>query len=374
MSEKKRMANLELLRCVAMMMVVMLHYLGKGGLLPKLTEEGMSSTGIAAWLLEAFSTVAVNVYMLISGYVLCNASFRLRRLFGLLLQVWLYSVIFGVFAAAAGIVRETAVDTHYFLTLLFPVLMRHYWFVTAYVFLYLLLPFLGTALQKMAKRQMQLAIALFLTVFCLSKSILPLRLEMDSKGFDFLWYFCVFVTAAYIRRFGLPILKTRKRALCLYAVCSLLAFGGNMALQFIYIRTGRLDNIQGLFMEYNHVLPFLAALGLFWAFVQTEVNDKITPVINKIAPHTLGVYLLHENMGLRYTWQKWLMADRISSVGELLFYSLSAVVCVFVCGILIDMLRVCLTKGIHALLCRWNGYRKLTARIEKADALFREVS
>ena len=34
--QNKRMANLELLRCVAMMMVVVLHFLGKGGLLPEL--------------------------------------------------------------------------------------------------------------------------------------------------------------------------------------------------------------------------------------------------------------------------------------------------------------------------------------------------
>ena len=37
MQKKERMANLEVLRCVAMMMVVVLHYLGKGGLLPDLT-------------------------------------------------------------------------------------------------------------------------------------------------------------------------------------------------------------------------------------------------------------------------------------------------------------------------------------------------
>ena len=37
MQKKERMANLEVLRCVAMMMVVVLHYQGKGGLLPDLT-------------------------------------------------------------------------------------------------------------------------------------------------------------------------------------------------------------------------------------------------------------------------------------------------------------------------------------------------
>ena len=77
MQKKERMANLEVLRCVAMMMVVVLHYLGKGGLLPDLTAP-LSVQDMAAWLLEAFCIVAVNVYMMISGYFLCESSFKLR--------------------------------------------------------------------------------------------------------------------------------------------------------------------------------------------------------------------------------------------------------------------------------------------------------
>ena len=73
MQKKERMANLEVLRCVAMMMVVVLHYLGKGGLLPDLTAP-LSAQDMAAWLLEAICIVAVNVYMMISGYFLCESS------------------------------------------------------------------------------------------------------------------------------------------------------------------------------------------------------------------------------------------------------------------------------------------------------------
>ena len=50
MQKKERMANLEVLRCVAMMMVVVLHYLGKGGLLPDLTAP-LSAQDTVAWLL-----------------------------------------------------------------------------------------------------------------------------------------------------------------------------------------------------------------------------------------------------------------------------------------------------------------------------------
>lgn len=374
MSEKKRMANLELLRCVAMMMVIVLHYLGKGKLLPDLTGGDFNVTGTAAWLLEAFCIVAVNVYMLISGYFLCTSSFRLSRLLQLLLQVWLYSVVFGILGAAAGVIAETPVDTHYFLTLIFPISMEHYWFLTAYVFLYLLLPFVGAAVRRMTKQQMQIVMALLLITFCVLKSILPLRLETDKKGYDCLWYLCVFVTAAYIRRFGAAFLEKRRNAVCLYVGGCLLAFAGTMAMRLIFVRTGSLGRMTGMCMEYNHILPFLAAVGLFGAFAKTEIKGRIAGVINTIAPYTLGVYLLHENLGLRYSWQNWLGADRVSNTAELLLWTILAVLGVFMCGILTDMLRAGLMKGLHSLLCKAKIYRKLVGKITDADSLFREAS
>lgn len=372
MSDKRRMANLELLRCLAMMMVVVLHYLGKGELLADLFAERLDSTGVAAWLLESFCMVAVNVYMFLSGYFLCTSSFKLSRLLQLWLQVWLYSAVFGILGAAAGIVAETPVDTHYFLTLIFPISMGHYWFMTAYVFLYLLLPFVGAGIKHMTKSQMRLAIALLLAVFCILKSILPLRLEMDEKGYNCLWYLCVFVTAAYVRRFGMSFLEKKSRAVSMYVACCLMAFAGTMGLHFIYVRTGRLGTILDMCMGYNHIFPFLAALGLFVFFLKLKVPDKIAHVINKVAPYTLGVYLLHENLGLRYTWQRWLGAERVSGVGSLFLWTFLAVACVFCCGILVDRLRVLLIKGVCRLLRGLGFYRKLVEKIERADSLFRE--
>lgn len=370
MAGKKRMANLELLRCVAMMMVVVLHYLGKGQLLPELTGESLGVQGVVAWLLEAFSAVAVNVYMFISGYFLCTSSFKLSRLLRLWLQVWLYSVGFGLIGMLTGVMAETSVDTHFFLTLLFPVWMEHYWFMTAYLFLYLLLPFVGIALRHMTKQQLRCAAIMLLVVFSLIKSVLPLRLEMDTKGYDCIWYLCVFVAAAYVRRFGIPFLEKKGRGTLLYVVCSLLVFGGTMMLRQVFLRTGSLERMTGMCMEYNHILLFLAALGLFHAFLRLQVKGKIADVIIRIAPYTLGVYLLHENLGLRYTWQNWLGADKVNGVFGLLLHTLFAAAAVFVVGIIVDMLRALVMKGIHGILMRTGVYRRLMDILGRADAVF----
>lgn len=377
-----RMANLELLRCVAMMMVIVLHYLGKGGMLSDLTGAAVSKAETAAWLLESFCIVAVNVYMFISGYFLCTSSFKVSRLIQLWLQIWAYSVGVGLIGALTGVLQETAFDTHYLLTLLFPVTMGHYWFMTAYVFLYLLLPFVGMAVKKMTKGQMQAALGILLLAFCVSKSILPVQLEMDRQGYDCLWYLCVFVAAAYVRRFGSAFLERKGRGLLLYAGCCLLVFGGTFALREVYLRTGGLERRIKMCLEYNHVLPFLAAAGLFGAFCRVRLRGRAADMVNRIAPYTLGVYLLHENIGLRYSWQKWLGAEGLAEevargtggivcMGHVFGGTLAAVLAVFLCGVLVDMVRKWIFSGLHWLLLRLGLYRRLMEKIAKADMLFR---
>lgn len=380
LGERKRMANLELLRCVAMMMVVVLHYLGKGGLLADLTGESLNAPELAAWLLEAFCIVAVNVYMFLSGYFLSGSSFRLSRLIQLWMQVWLYSVALGLAGALSGVMRDAEFDLHYLLALIFPILMGHYWFMTAYVFLYLMLPLVGMAVERMTKRQLQVTLGLLLLAFCVIKSVLPLRLDMAGQGYDCLWYLCVFLTAAYVRKFGISVLDRKWTGAILYVGGCLGVFAGTLALRQVYLRTGSLERMLTMFLEYNHVLPFLAAVGLFGIFRKVQVKGKAAAAINRIAPYTLGVYLLHENFGLRYSWQDWLGADRAalamaeggwSGVVSLLFWTLAAVAAVFLCGILADMARRWIFHLLHRGLSCLSPYRRLVERIEGVDAEFR---
>ena len=381
-----RQANLELLRCVAMMMVIVLHYLGKGELLTNLQTRDLYPAEYLAWLLESFCIVAVNVYMFISGYFLCTSSFKPSRLIQLVLQVWMYSVAFGLIGEITGVMEETSADTHFLLTLLFPVSMNHYWFMTAYIFLYLLLPFLGSAVRRMTKRQLGTAVLLLLFTFSVCKSVLPVRLETDGQGYDCLWYVCVFAAAAYLRRFGVPFLEKKGRGAALYVVCCLLIFGGTMLLRQVFLRTGSLERMLKMCLEYNHIFVFLAAAGLFAAFRRLKISGWFAAFVCRIAPYTLGVYLLHENLGLRYSWQKWFgsealregvlssgtMDPRLQSAPKLLFYTVAAAVCVFAAGILVELLRVLLVKALDRILEMIGPYRRLKRFVAGLDGSFRE--
>ena len=80
--KSKRQANFELLRIVAMLMIIVLHYLNKGELLTAYTTD-RTVINYAAHLIEAFCIVAVNCYVLLSGYFLVESAWRPGRVVSL---------------------------------------------------------------------------------------------------------------------------------------------------------------------------------------------------------------------------------------------------------------------------------------------------
>ncbi len=371
---KSRQKNLEKLRCVAMMMVVTLHFLGKGNLLGDVSAPKMSGVGLAAWALEALCIVAVNCYMLLTGYFLSESSFKPGRLLGLYLQIWMYSVGVGLAAWALGIVPAKEVNTHYFLTLLFPVSMGHYWFMSAYVYFYLLLPFVGSAVKRMTKGQLKLVLIMLLGVFCLTKSILPFRLEGDGQGYDMIWYLCVFLTAAYIRKYGIRLLENRWKCLGLYAAGCAAALLEMGLLRGAYLQSGKFGLILKISFEYNHLFVLAAAVGLFGWFLHGRDKGFTADCAAMVSPCVLGVYLFHENIGLRYNWPGWFGADRIQSVPELILWTFIAVCLIFITGVIVEAARSFVVKGLGRLLGRLPGvgrlWNKLLEAVRRADEMF----
>ena len=150
MKQKARQANIELLRIVAMLMVVMLHYLTKGEAAVSLVENS-GALNMILWFIKALCVVAVNVYVLISGYFLLEAKWKVSRLVSLWLQMMFYSL--GVplvcLLLVVGDIKQWGL--YDWINVVFPIQMEHYWFATAYILLYLFVPVLSAAVQKMEK-------------------------------------------------------------------------------------------------------------------------------------------------------------------------------------------------------------------------------
>ena len=138
MEKKKRMANYELLRLLAMVMVVVMHFLSRSESLPVLGEP-LSFVRVWGALIEAFCLVAVNTYLLLSGYLGVKNSFKPGKAAALLCQIWFYALLIPLVLALLGIpVRASRLGIYGLVQYLFPIETEHYWFATSYFMLYLL--------------------------------------------------------------------------------------------------------------------------------------------------------------------------------------------------------------------------------------------
>lgn len=358
--KKERVKNYEILRILAMLMIVCLHYLSKGGALASPAGE-LSTTGYVAWLIEAFCLVAVNVYILISGYFgigekeseaqnnIIKAKDILKRTIRIYLQVWFYSVVIGVFFLITGLQEF---DIYTVFMYIFPVSTEHYWFATAYLLLTLLMPFLNAGFDRMEKRAVERVLVCMLLVFSLAKTILPMQLPWDHKGYDAFWFVFLYLTGAYLRRYGVKWIKSRAKAVSLYIFSSLIVFASMLVIRFLYIRTGSLEEFISYGYSYNFLFCYLASIGLFLAFQRNPKAERprtCGPVLQTISSASFGVYLIHEHVNLRYLWPTWFHSAEftMTSVPGFLLHMLGTVGVVYFVCTAIEIIRMNIVKLFH---------------------------
>ena len=343
---KKRNANIELLRILSMLMVTTLHALGKSGLLISLGGD-VPLNGWIAWIMEVLSICAVNVYMLITGYFLINSKFSVRRLIELVAQTLFYMIGLFFFFYLIGVVSAESLNVYFILQYVFPIHMDVYWFMTSYLVLYLVIPLLSEGVRALSEKQLRIMLICLLIYESVIKSVLPFRFTVDDRGYSFLWYLTIALLGAYFRLHGFGPLKNARLGLIAYFGGSLLALLEVFAIDQVNARTGHLNEIIHVSIEYNHLFVLIAAAGLFAALVNAKpVGEKVGKVACAISPYVLGVYLFQENLSIRYEWQKWFgLKDSVNDpIYLFLPRLLLAILAMFVLGILVDFLRSKLFK------------------------------
>lgn len=346
MKKRARQANIELLRIIAMLMVVILHYLSKGQAIVSMAEN-TGVLNLSLWFLEALSIVTINLYVLISGYFLVEAEWKIARLITLWFQVMFYSVGVPLVCLALELGEVEQWGLYDWINVLLPVQMEHYWFITAYVVLYLFVPVLSMGVKKMTKKQHELVIAGLLLVFSIPKSILPIGIPTDRFGYDFGWFLCLFMIASYIRIYDIGFFSNKRRSFAIY----ILAVAGIWGISFlcgVLSRKGLpFAYAMGMPYCYNHILVLIASVALFYVFRYIRIpQGKVSGIICKISSYSLGVYLLHENLAVRTKWQFWMGIEQIRDGFGIFPHMFLTVFVVFAVGVLVDFVRDCIFKVV----------------------------
>lgn len=348
----KRQANFELLRIVAMLMIIVLHYLNKGGLIEPYTQDN-SAVNYAAHLIEAFCIVAVNCYVLLSGYFLVESAWKPERVVSLAAQVLFYSLLIPVVLICAGVVAAGELSVYDWLNYVLPVETEHYWFATAYLIMYLFAPLLAAGVKAVERRTLQIIIGVMALFFCVWKSVVPATLATDRYGYDYGWFLFLFLIAAYIRLYGVPKLEKKRNAAIFYVGMSLGIFA-------LTVASGILAEVLPAFAyymdmpdTYNHILCLLSSIGLFMLFKNMKPwEGRTAEVIRRLAPYTFGVYLLHEHILIRYRWMQWFHIDAVRGSWVFIPHMIGCTAAVYAAGTAVDWVRAWVFRGVQKLAAR----------------------
>lgn len=344
MAEKKRLASIELLRILAMVMVVVMHFMRESDSL--LSAELLSEVPGRVFFgtfLEAFCIVAVNAYVFISGYFGCRSSFKLSKVIAFLCQIWFYSLLIPLVPACLGqptLMKETGI--YGLLSYVLPIESESYWFATSYFLLLLLQPVLNAAADKLTRKQFQMTIFFLLILFCGIKSICPLPLVFDKYGYDLFWFVCVYLVAAYLRIYGGGILE--RHPFKIYGISCILIFAMTAGLWKACRYFSGAAYYFTVPFHYNFIFCLTGAAGLFYGFLKISLKEgRGTELIRRIGKYSFGIYLFHEHPDIRYSWypflKKIINPMEIDSISMFFAELIFSVVILFAAGLVIEWIR-----------------------------------
>lgn len=283
---EKRQQNFELLRIIAMFMIVVSHVITHYVMKADMEISGVNDFLLS--LLRAVIYVCVNVYIIITGYFSVNSKqLKIKKIMNVALLPGFISAILLMVLMVFGVIDF---DVWRIVGKLFATLRGEYWFISTYFALSLFIPFLNKIIHTISQKEFQHFLFLLTSVGI----IWPFFVDSGefisfNSGFSLIFFFLLYFVGAYIRLYGAFFKDfTRNQYLIGYLMLALVTG----ILQFA------LPEID--FLNYNGPFEFTMSYFIFMYIKNVKVNSV---KINTIATYTLSVYLVHEQSEIReFIW------------------------------------------------------------------------
>jgi surface polysaccharide O-acyltransferase-like enzyme len=334
-----RERNFEVMRTWAMFSIViyhcMCHGIGSDYAFDLQLPVSLFNFTFSDFIL-VIGSIAVNLYVLVSGYFLVNARFKVSRIIRTWVSALFYSVIITTMFLLLSLEPWSIVT---FGKSFFPLSTDAYWFVSQYIGLLILSPFLAMLVRQLSYRQY---VALLIGMGLMVLSVIPdfpLGKRFSISHGNSVWSFVyLFFIAGFIRlhlkRIPMGKLVVTVLGLALLTMVSEMVLG-------IHNGVGHL-----LWFNYNGILLFLSVAVFVFIRQQQIPETGIWSLMVKVAPYTFGVYLIHDHLLMR-DWI-WKTLSMTSYANQWIYALAVMVVCVliFAICILIDTVR----KRLFAIL------------------------
>lgn len=293
---KSRESNIELLRIISMLGVILLHYNNPlmGGAF-KSVENGSINFYIL-YFLESLCACSVDLFILITGYFMCKSHRRnLMKPLQLLVQVEVFSlltyglqVVFDKRSISAKSIISSLIPTNYFVIL--------------YITLYFISLYVNKLLEQLNSRQRKRMVALLILFFSIWPTVVDLFGEIVGKewmglstigaygsqwGYSIVNFILMYIIGACIRLDELCETSkgNKKKLLISLIICS-----------SVLVMWAMINDYTGFFTErsaweYCNPIVIMEAVLLFGLFKNITIRSN--KIINEIAKGAFSVFLLH---------------------------------------------------------------------------------
>ena len=274
-----RQSNIELLRLISMLMILILHFNGHA-----LTTSGTFCTaeGVLWNLVETLTITAVSIFVLISGYF--GIHFKIKGVLKLYLRCLIWGLIGYILYC---IFNSSPISISKLLARFLPFTHGKWWFMVTYLELYFLSPVLNAAIGTFDKRKHIITILIFGFVtlymgYCRETG-------EDTWGTSLSHFLWLYLIARYIRLYvNIEIIRNKRWLWLLGFIISsgvifgLAALGTKFPLP-VCLRA----------YPYNSPWVLIGAISLLLFALSFDFENK---VVNWFASSSLSAYLLQDSV------------------------------------------------------------------------------
>lgn len=331
---KMRASNIELLRIVSMVLIIM-HHFSVHGTFPFTPDLTFNKVFLQVFGLGG--KVGVVAFVMITGFFMVSSSFKLHKFAKLVGQIWFYSIV--MLGVAMGLGLDTVTSKNTMLALL-PIGAMS-WFAQNFLVLYLLTPLINRILHWLQHKYYVILLALATLIWFVIPTALNLwpNLPHSTFGFKHIFSFVVFYSmGAYIKLYGSRI--TKKMGIALSCIGVTGAVAGDILVDVLAMTDPTYMKQIFYFTKNDYGLfQLLLGVGLFIVFLKVKITYRLW--INTIASTTFGIYLLHDNkLFLHHMWDNVFGTYQYYDSTFLPLYAICIVAIIFVIGMIVDYGRL----------------------------------
>lgn len=192
--EGKHNYGVDLLRIVAMLMIIAHHFSLHSGI----SYDAVSNNGIVMSVMALGGKTGVNIFVLITGYY-STGKIRKGKVANLFGCATFYSLLLTLVAAAVG---SVAFGKKILLKACFPLLLgNNYWFVVTYLELYIMIPILNKVVQALDAGIYKKYLLCFTCLLCIIPTVVGRFIQVNDFGYNSLvWFVYLYFLGAYLNK------------------------------------------------------------------------------------------------------------------------------------------------------------------------------